>query len=70
MKTCLNCKYEPDWEMSNDAYGTMTGFCKWNKTIIVPSCYTLDKRPIVRFSCDTGVFHGCLTWESKENYDS
>jgi hypothetical protein len=68
MKSCLNCKYEPDWgEETRGEYPRRFGTCKWNEPVILPACYTSTYKSIERHSDDSGVCLKCATWKSNNN---
>ena len=68
-KTCLNCKYEPDWsEFGDGEYGTSKGDCKYpfNAQEImdkIPACVLdtakLNKFRIVRYKDNSGIHYNC-----------
>ena len=67
-KTCLNCKFEPEW---GDWYGgedhpRRTGKCRWDgKLPLMPTTHSINIRPISRHSDDSGVVTRCRTWAAK-----
>lgn len=67
MKTCLNCRYEPDWsEPQGREYSRRMGDCKLTIEVTLPACYRAPmKQRIERYSDDSGVHHRCKYWEPK-----
>ncbi len=66
-KSCLDCKYEPDWgQVFGNKYPRRIGICKWDKKILLPGCYTpAYKKSVVRYSDNSGICLSCPTWEPK-----
>lgn len=69
-KTCLNCKYEPEWSaISTGSFPRRSCNCKFSiSEIAVPACVpNLYKNKIIRYSDDSGIFYNCCTvWEEKD----
>ena len=70
MKSCDNCKYEPDWGpvRGNDEFRTMVGKCKKKVEIQdLPACYNSPiQHSVVKYEEDgSGVHINCKTWEAK-----
>ena len=68
-KSCLTCKYEPDWGEFSDGELTMVyGSCKYLlPNIKLPSCVSgLTKKSICKFKDNSGVYTRCPVWEKKE----
>jgi len=67
MKSCLNCKYQPDWEepVKRGGYTVTNGACKWDKPIpVFPATFELfPKRLIQRYDDDSGIYTNCKAWE-------
>lgn len=67
-KSCLNCKYEPEWgDPVGLSYPRRYGYCKYViGNLVLPACYTnIRQKAIERYSDDSGVFYDCNTWEPK-----
>lgn len=62
MKTCLNCKHEPNWGIPSPE-GVRLGDCQWKGWF--PLSYIIKRRPIARFKDDSGVYINCPVWEEK-----
>ena len=68
-KTCLNCKWEPEWKVWVGAgeYVRCYGHCRYPvKNQLMPQVYTVTKKMVERFSDDSGVMGMCHTWEGKD----
>ena len=61
MKTCLNCKYEPEWSERRN------GKCQYPvKLPLLPKTYRIFTEYITRYDDDSGVIKNCPTWQEKE----
>jgi hypothetical protein len=74
MESCLNCRYQPEWgePQQREGYTLRTGDCKYDvPKIKLPACVdsyiSLIKRPITRYSDDSGVHYNCKTWEPAQD---
>ena len=71
-KSCLNCRFEPDWgKFSDGEYSRAHGECKYPvPDVKLPACIfdhvCLKMRNIVRYSDNSGVYHHCAVWAPKE----
>ena len=70
-KTCLNCKYEPDWgEMTKGTYPRRSGRCKHpivNRKLKVPAVMSYHFKSVIRYDDDSGIHvNYCKTWEPKD----
>ena len=69
MKTCLNCKYEPNWSAwTGGKYSRQHGECKWDVKQLpkLPAIMYVQGKSVVRYSDNSGIPTGCDTWEPKE----
>lgn len=73
-KSCLNCKYSPDWEypLQNGIDSYVFGRCKYPVPEIklppLPSCITpinLRKSLIQCFIDGLGIYYSCEVWKLK-----
>ncbi len=67
-KSCLTCKYEPDWgEWKGVEYVRCYGECKFRvKLISLPPWATLTANNyIVRHKDDSSIHFNCKAWEAK-----
>lgn len=65
-KTCLNCKYEPDWsEWSWDAKAAHRyGRCKWSGNHMLPKAFAIKEYNILHYkNKDIGVWEDCPAYE-------
>ena len=69
-KTCLNCKYEPQWsEPKGGEYPRSSGKCRWFEAHgrpKLPGCVQVIENGILRYADDSGVMTNCKTWEPKQ----
>ena len=67
MKSCLDCKYEPDWSpIVGKEYPRRTGACKWGKKLpAIPKPFLFVRNAITRHADDSGVPENCAAWEAK-----
>ena len=69
MKSCLNCKYEPDWSAKTGGeYARQTGKCKYVVQLPpLPAVYQISINWITRYSDDSGLPVRCPAWSSKDS---
>lgn len=74
-KTCLSCKYEPDWSdwynpRGKKGFEIKSGECKIAKTISAmpfPACMSVKSYPVVvSFTDVVNLPAGCQKWEPKQ----
>ena len=64
-KTCLTCKYEPDWKTwTHSDYSTRSGKCKWQSPGPWPVIYSVVERKVIQHKLRSG-FKKCDAWKSK-----
>ena len=64
-KTCLTCKYEPDWsEWFFNEPSTRSGKCKWKNCEPWPKVYSITERRVMQHK-GKSQFKKCDAWESK-----
>ena len=68
MKTCLTCKYEPEWgPLVGGDYPRRVGKCRWGQELPALPAPWVIKGSVTRYSDDSGIYRHCKTWEAKPN---
>lgn len=64
-KTCLTCKYEPDWgDWNGSSFCFRSGLCKWESKGPWPVSYSVVPRKVIQYKGVSG-FKKCDAWEAK-----
>ena len=70
IKTCLTCKYEPEWgEIIGAEYPRRSGLCRYPVKInkLPRSWYPARQNNIIRYDDDSGVYDDCECWKTQED---
>jgi len=72
MKTCINCKYEPNWsklKQVKSEYPHKSGKCRWPETNPLPILPGVYEKPYAKliflYEDRSGVVYDCPAWEKK-----
>ena len=63
-KTCLNCRYEPDWEDTGNNYDN--GYCKYVvKFPAIPKTWQCQEDVVRKWNDNSGIHINCPSWKYK-----